>query len=80
MLVVVVHKETCGHDVSSSILQIYDAAIFYSHLLSSRNITQIKYQKLVFVHSHTLVVTKINYYTDKWSSKFSNLSGVNKKK
>ena len=30
MLVVVdLHKEICGHDVSSSILQIYDPAIFY---------------------------------------------------
>ena len=28
-MLVVVHKEICGHDVSSSILQIYDPAIFY---------------------------------------------------
>ena len=63
-MLVVVHKEMCGHDVSSNILQIYDPAIFYKYMiqqyfivttstLSSRNIKQIKYQMLVVVHKET---------------------------
>ena len=47
-VVVVVDKETWGHDVSSNILQIYDPAIFYCHL------TQYKTNKLSNTGSCTL--------------------------
>ena len=52
-MLVVVHKEMCGHGISSNFLQIYDPAIFYcrlTYVLSTRNIKQIKYQMLVVVH------------------------------
>ena len=49
---VVVHKEMCGHGISSNILQIYDPAIFYCHLTYCllAIYKQIKYQMLVVVH------------------------------